>query len=439
MTEHSQQFLRKRKFLLVLPVLIIPLTMLLVWSMGLGKADSSGIAPKGNGFNVNLPSPDLAGGKPTDKLSLYRAEDEDSMRLHRQRGLDSTYSRSGLNEPPFQDTAITAPRRRHGILNAGIDQHPDEARIRERLAALDRELNKASTPTEAATDPNAPSSERYDTEMQRLEQLMGQLSAGTSEQPDPQMSQVKEVLERIMDVQHPELVRQRLQEQSKTQKGLVLPVTTSDDEPICDYLQGGAPAVRLADSSRPTLADSLHGKAFPVTRASRAGFYEVDPAGMQQMDANAITAVIHDTRTVVSGATVKFRLTQDVFVQGQQVPAGTFLFGDCKLEGERLQVNISAIRIGNSRLPVSLAVYDYDGNIGIPIRDMGNKQTTSQGADQALQSLQLYSMDPSIGAQAASAGVETVKSLIRKKVKLVKATVKADYPVLLIDTNAQGK
>jgi len=38
-----------------------------------------------------------------------------------------------------------------------------------------------------------------------------------------------------------------------------------------------------------------------------------------------------------------------------------------------------------------------------------------------------------LGAQAASAGIETARDLISKKVKLVKVTVKAGYQVLLRD------
>jgi hypothetical protein len=38
-----------------------------------------------------------------------------------------------------------------------------------------------------------------------------------------------------------------------------------------------------------------------------------------------------------------------------------------------------------------------------------------------------------LGAQAASAGIDAAKGLIRKKAKLVKVTVKAGYRVLLKD------
>ena len=65
------------------------------------------------------------------------------------------------------------------------------------------------------------------------------------------------------------------------------------------------------------------------------------------------------------------------------------------------------------------------------------RDVAKQSTDNALQSVALSSLDPSIGAQAASAGIETTKSLLSKKVRLVKVQVKAGYKILLIDINQQ--
>jgi hypothetical protein len=44
-------------------------------------------------------------------------------------------------------------------------------------------------------------------------------------------------------------------------------------------------------------------------------------------------------------------------------------------------------------------------------------------------------MDQSVGAQAASVGVEAAKGLFNRKVKQIKVKVKAGYEVLLKDSN----
>jgi hypothetical protein len=56
-----------------------------------------------------------------------------------------------------------------------------------------------------------------------------------------------------------------------------------------------------------------------------------------------------------------------------------------------------------------------------------------ESADQSIQNLGFTSYDPSLGAQAATAGVTAAKSLFSRKVRLVKVEVKAGYQVLLKD------
>lgn len=62
----------------------------------------------------------------------------------------------------------------------------------------------------------------------------------------------------------------------------------------------------------------------------------------------------------------------------------------------------------------------------------------SGGADDAVRSLQLLTMDQSIGMQAAGAGIDAAKGLFSKKVKRVKMKVKAGFPVLLRDNQVRN-
>jgi len=57
----------------------------------------------------------------------------------------------------------------------------------------------------------------------------------------------------------------------------------------------------------------------------------------------------------------------------------------------------------------------------------------------AIQSYDPMSYDPSLGAQAATAGIAMAKGLFSKKVKLIKVTVKAGYSVLLLNANQLNK
>jgi conjugative transposon TraM protein len=145
--------------------------------------------------------------------------------------------------------------------------------------------------------------------------------------------------------------------------------------------------------------------------------------------------VIHDTQELVDGATVKMRLVDAVTIQGRNISAGQFLFGTCAINGERLTIEINSVRDGNALLPVALSVFDLDGLEGIYIPGAITRDAAKQASGNALQNVQLMSLDPSIGAQAAAAGVEAAKGLLGKKAKLIKVTVKAGYQILLKDNN----
>src|SRR5690606_24886451 len=142
---------------------------------------------------------------------------------------------------------------------------------------------------------------------------------------------------------------------------------------------------------------------------------------------DAIGAVIHGTQTLVSGATVKLRLTEDVYINGQAIPKDHFVYGTATLSGERLGIEISHIRQGNALYPVKLSVYDLDGLPGIHVPGAITRDVAKQSGDQALQGLGIGSYNPSIGMQAASAGIELGRNLLSRKIKQVKVAVKAGY------------
>lgn len=148
---------------------------------------------------------------------------------------------------------------------------------------------------------------------------------------------------------------------------------------------------------------------------------------------NVVEAVIHETQTVVNGSTVKLRLLSDIYINGTLILKDNFLFGTASLNGERLSIKINSIRFQNSLFPVELSVFDMDGMDGIYIPGAITRDVAKQSADRAFQGFGMTTLDPSLGAQAASAGIEAARSLFSKKVKLIKITLKAGYQILLKD------
>ena len=162
-------------------------------------------------------------------------------------------------------------------------------------------------------------------------------------------------------------------------------------------------------------------------------FYSFEDEKNTDSGQNALPAVVHETQTLTSGSIVKIRLTGDISLNGVPVPRNTFVFGTASLKGERLEIKIEAVRYQNSILPVELQVYDLDGIKGICIPGNIDRDVAKASADRSMQSIGLSGVSDSWGAQAAGMGVEAAKSLLSKKVKLVKVAVKAGYRVLLYD------
>jgi len=245
-------------------------------------------------------------------------------------------------------------------------------------------------------------------DVDRLEQMMQMMGQPGGE--DPEMQQINGMLEKILDVQHPERVQEKLRQVSESRKGQVFAVSAKTHET----------PVSLLDNAQEQPAASN-------------GFFSLDEMTAVADTQNAVQAVIHETQTIVDGSTVKLRLVNDIYINGVHIPKDNFLFGEASLNGERLNVKIGSIRYGNSLFPVELAVYDMDGLDGIYIPGAITRDVAKQSADRSMQAIGMTSLDPSWQAQAAGAGIEAAKTLFSRKVKLVKVTVKAGYRVLLRD------
>jgi len=145
--------------------------------------------------------------------------------------------------------------------------------------------------------------------------------------------------------------------------------------------------------------------------------------------------VVQESQTIVSGSVIKLRLLSDININGNIIPKNNFVFGIAKLNGERLAIEINSISYNNSIYPVDLEVYDLDGLAGIYVPGAITRDVVRQSANGSIQSIGISTLDPSLGAQAATAGIDAAKNLLSKKIKTVKVNVKAGYRVLLKDDN----
>ena len=428
----SPQMLRKRKFLIVLPLLVLPFVTLLFWTLGGGngndvKAQHTSTKP---GLNMELPDANLKDDKPLDKLSYYEKAALDSARLEELMKNDPNYLQKISTEGRdiFINDSIPAsikfaPKSSFGSTNLNTSpynshfQDPNEAKVYSKLEQLNKAMNQASIKSEGrlGTSSNTrrtASASMNSSDIDRLEQMMTMNKQQAGDE-DPEMQQLNGMMERIMDIQHPERVKERIRQTSEAHKGQVFAVNVNPNKDFNSLLI----------SNRPTQAK------FSTNR-----FYSLD----EDIDTNAavenaIKAVVHQTQVLVDGSVVKLRLRNDVFINGNLIPKDNFVYGTASLNGERLIIKINSIRYNNSLYPVDLSVFDMDGMDGIFIPGAISRDVAKQSADRAVQGIGLTTIDPSLKVQAATAGIEAAKTLFSKKAKLIKVMVKAGYQVLLRD------
>ncbi len=412
---------KKRKMLLILPILILPFLTLLFWTLGGGKKISDETFKEDKrGFNVLLPNPKFKEDSALDKMSYYDQAAIDSLKLQEQIKKDPNYTKSLFAEDSlplsgelYKDPAIY--RKEKTALNTSSFKSENEKQVYQKLEALQKAI--AEPPKSIGDDQDTRefeyggSSGTASQDMKSLEQMISAMNAPA--EPDPELQQLGGMLENILDIQHPERVQEKLRQSSKNQKGKVFSVSKNMEEQHITSLQ--VSNVIASDDSKLN------------------SFYSLNENILNDEQGNALEAVVHETQTIVNGSIVKLRLTNDIFINGVLVPRNNFVFGTAALKGERLEVKINSIKYKNSIFPVELSVYDMDGIDGIFIPGAINRDVAKASADRSMQSLGISNLDDSWGAQAAGMGVEAAKTLLSKKVKLIKVMVKAGYKVLLYD------
>ena len=404
----SPAFLRKRKMLLVLPALVLPFITLAFWALGGGSGNRSQKPVTSAGLNLQLPKAHLKDDKSENKLSFYEQADEDSIKLGKEINNDPFLKVEGNKDTSFFHLTPASSNSSYNPLTGEDYKDPNEEKVYQKLAQLNEQLNTSNIKNNSNEVKSSEATSSVNNEDgKRLNHLMQNMDKKDSVTDDPEMNQLNGMMDKILDIQHSERVKEKLQEKNIENKRNIFPV---NKEPI-------ASSVSLLDTSIKQQNDSN-------------GFFGLEDENNFK-EQNAIEAVVHENQTLVNGAVIKLRLLNDISVDGNIIPKDNFVFGMVSLNGERLQVEISSIRLAHSLFPVKLQVYDMDGLPGIYIPGAVTRDVAKESLNNATQMMEVSSLDPSVKAQATTAGIDGVKTLLSKKTKLVKVTVKAGYKVLL--------
>ncbi|MDN5287455.1 MAG: conjugative transposon TraM protein [Mucilaginibacter sp.] len=358
---------RQRKFFLVLPAIVLPFTTLLFLSLGGGTVDiaNAGVHP-GKGLNSQLPNARLKDDRGLTKMSYYDQVASDSARIRQQLKRDPYYHGADADSLHFSvRPQKTWSPKNGGSYFSGLTGHdrPDAKanEAYERLAQLQTVINK---PPQAGK----PNADYSSADIALADKSPKDI---TLSKEDPELTQMSGLLEKILDIQHPDRVIQKANAQD-------LPISNNRFQ--------------------------------------------------------AIPAVIDGKQKITEGTVVRMKLLDTITINGQFIPKGQLLFGSGQLNNQRLTMTIKLIRMGNNILPVDLTVFDMiDGLEGICVPEAITGDAVRDGAANGVQGLELMSFDPAVGTQLAGAGINAAKGLFSRKVKRIKAKLQNGHRLLLRD------
>lgn len=362
-TKNPLKLQRQRKALLVMPLIIFCLSTVCFWAFGGGKGPEPQTARQS--LQYKIPSALLGGDPDGDKMSFYDRARADSYKQAQLRKTDPFFKRaadSGALAPPDNGLSFSPRQPSHfGDQAIGNNDDPavNAAKISQRLNQLQSVINKPPAPVGTTMSKPAlnsrPDSMRY--------------PATLSE--DPELKQMNGLLEKILDIQHPERLKEKTPEV----------------------------AVKAA------------------------------PEQFQ-----AIPAVIEGNQKIVQGTVIRMRLLDSVRLNGQLFAKGQLIYGSGDLYNQRVKINIKLIHVGLNIIPVNLTVYDRtDGMEGISVPEAVTGEALRDGVVNGVQSMDMMSLDPSVTAQLTTAGINTAKGLFSKKIKRVKGKLKDGHELLLRD------
>ena len=250
---------------------------------------------------------------------------------------------------------------------------------------------------------------------------------------------IEERVNRVRDYRSARVYEERLVPKSEEMNELQQMVMTLQQpkaDPELEALNGTLKQLVALQQPKRTDVAALEKKVFRVSTANgavSAGFFGESGIVIDSAATGEISAVVHGEQVLQNGSVIKLRLLSPVTVDGQEIPPGVFVFGIAGILNERLIVEISSIPFNGRIFPVNVKVFDLDGIEGIYIPGSTTREVVKQVAEQGVQSVGLMSVDQSLRAQAAAAGISAVKSLVGRKAARVRVTIKSEYRVFLRD------
>jgi len=243
--QHTNEFLKKRRFLVVLPLLVLPFTTMAFWALGGGKAprSASPVADQ-KGIDMVLPSAQFKDDKARDKMGIYQSAHRDSD--HSTDGISQSFvERMGFGSRNTADRGEPQLDNTTNVKSYTADQQ--SAKIEARLSQLNRQLNQ---PQSAAIVPSySPEHAKAVKNVEQIQKMVNSMHADNT--PDPEIQQLSKLMEQLQTLQNSQRPEAALSKNiapktdSAAQPFRAVPAVIAGKQKVAD---GGAVKLRLTDT-----------------------------------------------------------------------------------------------------------------------------------------------------------------------------------------------
>lgn len=170
--------------------------------------------------------------------------------------------------------------------------------------------------------------------------------------------------------------------------------------------------------------------------ATSARSFNTSVGTAKSVSKNTIAAVVAGNQSVIDGESVRLRTIEPMWIGSRLVPRNTAIVGSARVQGERLEIEITSVECEGSIYDVELQVYDSDGQEGINIpNSMESDALHEIGANMGSTMGSSINISTNTGAQIASdvgrGLINGVSQYLTKKMRTVKVHLKAGYRVML--------
>jgi conjugative transposon TraM protein len=401
--------IQKRKKMLVYPVLFLVFagSIYLIFSPS-DKQERQNI----KGFNAELPKPKEE-GIVGDKMKAYQDEQMNEKKEEKMRTLQDFTMATGMQ------TSLPITANGQGNVESSSVASSTEA-----YQKMNKQLTSFYQPAKASREE---SQDMLALEY-RIQELENRLKAG-----DRKKSATNEQLELMEKSYQMAAKYMGPEKQSQTV------VKVNQEKNTLNELPSGVKVTAFREKVVSGLSQPVSDSMFisQYSKPRNYGFHTAVGSGEVSIVKNSIKACVYQTQVITDGQVVKLRLLESLQAGKVLIPENALVSGISKLQGERLEIQVSSLEYHGNIIPVELTVYDMDGQAGLFVPgsmegDAARETMGNIGSGLGTSISFAQSAGQQIAMDLTRGVMQGASTYLGKKLRQVKIRLKAGHQLYLV-------